>query len=238
VCVCVSVYLCVLLTAHWALPSVAIGAHAQHQLAAVDLGSFDLGQQSVGGSRSVERGLPFSLSQCFWYTCAACVPVCVSVSVCLSVCVCVCLDAFLLVKDVNALERKFLEVKKWDRDVSIFLLPSVCVCLSVCLSVVYLFVCPSFFKSVCLPILLSVSVSVCVRVCVLMLVMQVLSYNVGMKASEYAKYYFDLRQRSTEGKFESVKPLTQQEVPCTTVAGGGVVAVLLLLVVVGVPEPD
>jgi len=41
--------------------------------------------------------------------------------------------------------------------------------------------------------------------------LQVLSYNVGMKASEYAKYYFDLRQRSTEGKFESVKPLTQQQ---------------------------
>ncbi len=28
--------------------------------------------------------------------------------------------------------------------------------------------------------------------------LEVLSYNVGMKASEYAKYYFDLRQRSTK----------------------------------------
>mgnify|MGYP006897515920 CR=1 FL=1 len=32
-----------------------------------------------------------------------------------------------------------------------------------------------------------------------------------MKASEYAKYYFDLREKSTEGKFESVKQLTQEE---------------------------
>lgn len=41
--------------------------------------------------------------------------------------------------------------------------------------------------------------------------LKVLNYNVGMKASEYAKYYFDLREKSTEGKFESVKQLTQEE---------------------------
>merc|ERR1711991_1236373 len=41
--------------------------------------------------------------------------------------------------------------------------------------------------------------------------LQVLNYNVGMKASEYAKYYFDLRELSGEGKFESVKPLTQEQ---------------------------
>ena len=41
--------------------------------------------------------------------------------------------------------------------------------------------------------------------------LQALSYNVGMKASEYAKYYFDLRELSGEGKFESVKPLTQEQ---------------------------
>jgi hypothetical protein len=31
------------------------------------------------------------------------------------------------------------------------------------------------------------------------------------QASEYAKYYFDLRESSTEGKFESVKPLTTEQ---------------------------
>ena len=40
----------------------------------------------------------------------------------------------------------------------------------------------------------------------------VLNYNVGMKASEYAKLYFDLREKSTKGGgFESVKPLTQEQ---------------------------
>ena len=41
--------------------------------------------------------------------------------------------------------------------------------------------------------------------------LRVLNYNVGMKASEYAKLYFDLREKSTEGGFESVKPLTQDQ---------------------------
>ena len=41
--------------------------------------------------------------------------------------------------------------------------------------------------------------------------LEVLNYNVGMKASEYAQLYFDLREKSTEGGFESVKPLTQEQ---------------------------
>lgn len=41
--------------------------------------------------------------------------------------------------------------------------------------------------------------------------LEVLNYNVGMRASEYAKLYFDLREKSTEGGFESVKPLTQEQ---------------------------
>ena len=54
------------------------------------------------------------------------------------------------------------------------------------------------------------SVSRCVIDCAAQF-LEALNYSVGMRASEYAKYYFDLRESSTEGKFESVKPLTTEQ---------------------------
>ncbi len=44
--------------------------------------------------------------------------------------------------------------------------------------------------------------------------LEVLSYNVGMKASEYAKYYFDLRQRSTKACVRALMCVTYVNSRC------------------------